>query len=322
MPNPLFPFEEVKEQIAQASHITILTHINPDADTIGTGLGIYAMLKKDKSKKIEIVNVSHALPVYLDFLPNYHKIKDKMDYHDSLIIACDAGSADRLGVEVQGRTLLNIDHHHTNTGYGTINVVLGEYASSSQVGYGLFESMYEIGLETAICFYTALLSDTQYFTSKTVNKEVFDFAQRLIEKGVKPDEVAYHFTKRRSLASLRILERGLASLSLYEEARVSVICISKEDIVATGAKVHDMEGLVDYAQSLATVEIAILAMELEGGIRISLRSTTIDISRLALVFGGGGHKGASGFTLSEALLEESIEKILQQIKILGYMNGV
>jgi len=313
----LFPYEEVKTKIQSAECITILSHLNPDADAIGTALGIYNLLKKDKIKRVEVVNGSKALPLHLDFLPGFDKIKHQIEYENSLIISCDCGSIDRLGFDLDGRDIINIDHHRSNTQYGSINVVIADYASSSQVAFELLKKLYTVDADTATCFYTALLSDTRYFTTTSVNKEVFDVAYALVEAGAKPDVIAYNFTQRRSLSSLRILEKALSSLALHEEAKVAVLRVTKEDIEATGAAVPDMEGIVDYARSLVTVKIALFAMELDDGIRISLRSKNVDLSQVASAFGGGGHKVAAGFIMKESGLQESIDRILEKIKELG-----
>jgi len=313
----LFPYEEVKTKIQSAECITILSHLNPDADAIGTALGIYNLLKKDKIKRVEVVNGSKALPLHLDFLPSFDKIKHQIEYENSLIISCDCGSIDRLGFDLDGRDIINIDHHRSNTQYGSINVVIADYASSSQVAFELLKKLYIVDADTATCFYTALLSDTRYFTTTSVNKEVFDVAYALVEAGAKPDVIAYNFTQRRSLSSLRILEKALSSLTLHEEAKIAVLRVTKEDIEATGAAVPDMEGIVDYARSLVTVKIALFAMELDDGIRISLRSKNVDLSQVASAFGGGGHKVAAGFIMKESGLQESIDRILEKIKELG-----
>ena len=320
MTTTLFPYEEVEAKIAGAECITILSHLNPDADALGTALGIYTLLKKDKTKRVEVVNGSKALPLHLDFLPYFDKIKYQIEYENALIISCDCGSVDRLGFDLDGRDVINIDHHQSNTQYGSVNVVMPDYASSSQVAFELFKKLYHIDADTATCFYTALLSDTRYFTTTSVNKEVFDVAHALVEAGAKPDVIAYNFTQRRPLSSLRILEKALNSLTLHVEARVAALMVTKEDIEATGATVPDMEGIVDYARSLVTVEIAIFAMELDEGIRISLRSKSVDVSRVALAFGGGGHKVAAGFTMKESGLEESIDIILKKIIELGSLD--
>ena len=314
------PYDEVKKKIGSAHAITILSHLNPDADTLGTALGIYALLSKDKSKKVEVVNASSALPLYLDFLPNFKKIKHHMDYTDSLILSCDSGSVDRLGFDLEGRDIINIDHHQSNTRYGSINVVIAEYAAASQVAFALFKELYTVEADAATCFYAALLSDTRYFTTTSVNEEVFKTAKSLVKAGALTDEVAYHFTQRRSLSSLRLLEKALASLSLYNEAKIATLMVTKKEIAATGATIPDMEGIVDYARSLATVEIALFAMELDDGIRISLRSEKVDVSKVAMTFGGGGHKVAAGFTLNQCGLQESIDTILKKIEDLGLID--
>lgn len=309
-----FPCDEVKEKIQSTDCITILSHLNPDADALGTALGIYAILDKEKRKRVEVVNVSTDLPMYLDFLPHFKKIKQHIDYADSLIISCDCGSIDRLGFNLEGRDIINIDHHKSNTNYGSINVVVPDYASSSQVAFDLFKTIYDVDADTATCFYAALLSDTRYFTTSSVNEEVFSVAQDLVKLGAKPNEIAFHFTQRRPLSSVRILEKALASLSLHHEAKIATLKVTQEDIKATGASVPDMEGVVDYAKSLVTVEIALFAMELDEGIRISLRSKKVDVSKIAMTFGGGGHKVAAGFTFIKGGLQESIDTILEKIK--------
>ncbi len=318
------PYDEVRNKIEHAGSITILSHLNPDADTLGTALGIYALLSTDKRLKVEIVNASTALPLYLDFLPNFKKIKHHIDYADSVIFSCDCGSVDRLGFDLEGRDIINIDHHQSNTYYGSLNIVIPGYASASQVAVALFKELYPIKADAATCFYTALLSDTRFFTTSSVNDEVFIVAQELVQSGALPDEIARHFTQRRPLSSLRILQRALTSLSLYHDAEIAALMVTKEDISASGATVPDMEGVVDYARSLATVEIAIFAMELEDGIRISLRSKKVDVSKVAMAFGGGGHKVAAGFTLgdkgSQCGLQESIDTILAKIEELGLLD--
>ena len=315
-----FPYEEVKNKIENANAITILSHLNPDADTLGTALGIYALLSQDKSKKVEVVNASTELPRHLDFLPYFHKIKHHMDYADSLIFTCDAGSADRLGFDLSGRDIINIDHHQSNTRYGTVNVIDADHASASQVAYTLFREICEVKKEAATCFYAALLSDTRYFTTTSMNQEVFNVARDLVKAGAVPSEIAYHFTQRRPLSSLRILQKALASLSLHHDARIATMMVTKRDREETGATVPDLEGIVDYGRSLATVEVSLFAMELDSGIRISLRSKKADVSKVAMAFGGGGHKVASGFTLTQFGLQESIDTILKKIEELGILD--
>jgi phosphoesterase RecJ-like protein len=318
----LLALDAVKEQLDIAQRITIITHLNPDADTLGTGLGIYNLLKQNKKKYVEIVNISKELPRHLDFLPSFNKIKPKVDFDNSLIISCDCGSVDRFGISLDNREIINIDHHKSNSLYGTINVVESEYASASQVAFELFKMIYPITKDVATCFYAALLSDTRYFTTSSVNQNVFDVAKSLVDLGVEPNTVAVNFTQRRSLSSLRILEKALGNLELYHQAKIAFLMVNKEDLEVTGALEFELDGIVDYARSLVTVEIGIFAMEVDDGLRISLRSKSVDVSKVALAFGGGGHKVAAGFTLSDTNIQESINKILKKIEVLGILNEV
>ncbi len=321
MEETAFPFNAVRRVIEKAGSITILSHLNPDPDAIGTALGIYTLLKEAGIRKIEVVNASKELPRHLDFLFGYAKIKEKIDYEHSLIIACDCGSIKRLGFDLEGRTILNIDHHQSNDLYGSLNVVRPAYASSSQVAFELFRKIYTISAKSAECFYAALLSDTRYFTTSSVNARVFDAAKEMVEIGVDPSKVAYHFTQRRSLSSFRILQRALGSLQLYADARIASLYVTREDIAATGATVPDMDGIVDYARSLATVEVAIFAMELSDGIRISLRSKGFDVNAIAAEFGGGGHRVAAGITFKAGNLQQIIDTIIAKIKETGLIDG-
>ena len=318
-----FPYEEVREKITSASAITILSHLNPDADALGTSLGIYHLLKRDyPHKPVEVVNASKEMPRYLDFLPHFGRIKHKIDYTESLVISCDCGSIDRLGFDLEGREIINIDHHYSNTLYGTINVVFPQMASSSQVAYHLFAKLYTLDEKTAMCFYTALLSDTRSFTTSSVNQSVFETAKSLTDLGANPAWIAERFTQRKSLSSVRLLERSLRSLRLYENARVAILCANAEDIAATGATIPDMDGIVDHASALVSVQVALFAMELGDELRVSLRSKGADISTVAKAFGGGGHKVAAGFTLplKEKTMHQQIESILHTIKRLEVLT--
>ena len=305
----------LKDIVDEYKNITILSHINPDADAIGTSLGIYSILKK-YGKRVEVVNYSTDLPKHLDFLPNFSKIKHKIDYKESLIISCDCGSVDRLGFDLSDRVIVNIDHHQSNQNYGKYNFVDPLLSSSSQVAYGVMEGKFPVCSDAATCFYTAMLSDTRYFTTNNVNEDVFAFAIELLERGAEYGEVAFNLTQRRSLASLRVLGRILETLTLYFDATVASLIADQEMIDATGAKMSDMDGVVDYARSLATVEIGIFLVQDGAKVRVSLRSKKTNIIPIAEYFGGGGHINACGFTVESGNIEEILDKILDQIKIL------
>jgi len=164
-------YPELAEQFSRlvAAHrgVTILSHTNPDPDAIGTSLGIYLWLK-EQGIRVEIANADPDLPRNLDFLSGFSKIKSKIDFEDSLIIACDSGSLDRLGFDLSGRRIVNLDHHHTNTQYGTLNIVDPDAVSSSEIAYRLLSPLRPFSGPSATALYAALVSDTRNFTTGNI----------------------------------------------------------------------------------------------------------------------------------------------------------
>jgi phosphoesterase RecJ-like protein len=312
--------ERFRELLAAHRSVTVLSHVHPDADAIGTSLGIYTLLKGE-GFRVEVANATADLPRHLDFLEGFGKIKKKIDFDDSLIIACDCGSRDRLGFDVEGRSIVNIDHHPSNTAYGVLNLVRPRAVSSSEVAFRFLAPLFRIPRATAAAFYAALISDTRYFTTGNVTAESFELARELIGLGAQPGAIAQAMLQRRSLASLRVLGKALESLRLYQEGQVAVMRVSREDIAATGARYDDLDGIVDYARSLVTVELAILIVERRESIKVSLRSKGADVMSLAELFGGGGHREASGFETAEHTTEELIDMLLKAIKEKGVLPG-
>ncbi|MCK4440420.1 MAG: DHH family phosphoesterase [Sulfurovaceae bacterium] len=311
----------IKNLIDRYRRITILSHLHPDGDTIGTALGIYAILKKYK-KSVEVVNRDRDIPIYLDFLPNFSKIKSKIDFDDSLVICCDGGSIELFGFDLNDRDILNIDHHGTNTNYGIVNIVKANSVSASQVAFEVFEKEFELDKDSVTCFYTGLVSDTQYFKTNNMSKEVFDVSSAMITYDIGILEVAYNLNQRKSLSSLRILGSTLDSLTLHSNGKISTMIVTKENIEKAGAKYSDFIAIVEYGISLATVNISIVFIKLDSLVRISLRSKKdIDISIIARYYGGGGHINASGFEMKIDNIEMFLKDLIKKIEEIGLLNG-
>lgn len=298
--------------LAKYQTITILSHVNPDADAIGTALGIYDCLKQ-QGYRVEVVNASADIPRHLDFLPHFGKIKQKIDFEDSLIVSCDCGSIDRLGFALEERAIVNIDHHATNQQFGVLNIVNASAVSSSEVAFKLLKACYPISKGCATAFYAALISDTRNFTTSNMSQDTFYLAAELVDIGVDIVDVTQKMMHRRSLASLRILGVAIDSLELRAEGKIAILKISQEDLQKTGAKMSDLDGVVDYAKSLVTVEVALMFVARKKDTKVSLRSKGLDVSTIAETFGGGGHRLASGFEQKNSgdLIEKVVEKILE-----------
>lgn len=312
--------EEFKVLLEKYDKVSIITHRNPDGDTLGTGLGIYSILKSI-GKQVEICNIDKKFPKYLDFLPHFAKIKNQIDFDNSLIITCDAGSTDILGFDLSLREIVNIDHHKSNTNYGTLNIINSTCASASMVAYKLLKDDFKITKDVATSFYVALVTDTQNFTNLNVDKEVLIAASELISFGINLVEVNKNLTQRKSLSSFRVLSKTLDTLELCEDAQISSMIVSRDILEKTGATISDTIGLIDYGIGLVTVKISILIIEFKDYLKVSFRSDAADVASLAVHFGGGGHLMASGFRSKELDISVLLEEIKKEIKIRGLING-
>jgi len=308
--------DEFHEMISGCKNITLISHINPDADTIGTVLGMYAWLK-EQGRQVEVVNASEDIALHLDYIPYFSKIKKKIDFEDSLVISCDCGSVDRLGFDVAGRDIINIDHHTSNEQFATLNIVDAKAVCSSQVAYELIRHIAPISRDSAVGFYAALISDTLNFTTANMHNGIFELASELVRLGADIVEATTNMTLRRSLASIRILSIALDSIELLVDGRIATMRLTRDDIYRAGASMSDIDGLVDYARSLVTVSIALIFVEYPDGIKVSIRSKGIDITGLANHFGGGGHQLAGGFCTKKTDIQTLSVKVLEEIKIRG-----
>ena len=311
---------EFKSLLEKYDKVSIITHKNPDADTLGTGLGLYILLK-NIGKQVEICNIDKKMPNRLDFLPHFAKIKSQIDFDNSLIIACDSGSIDLLGFDLRLREMVNIDHHKSNTNYGILNIVDSNCASASMVAYALVKDDFTITKEIATCFYVALVTDTQNFVTLNVNEDVFNVASELISYGVDLSEVNKNLNQRKSLSSLRIFSSTLDTLELSEEGKVASLIVSQENLEKSGAMSTDLIGLIDFAMALATVKIAMLVVEFKNHLKVSFRSNGADVASLAVHFGGGGHLMSSGFRSEAVEIDLLLNKIKKEIKKRGLING-
>jgi phosphoesterase RecJ-like protein len=312
--------EAFKALLNQYERVTVLVHRRPDGDTIGTALGVYTLLK-NVGKQVEVCCVDELLPKSLDFLPHFARIKRQLDFDDSLIITCDGSTLDLFGFDIGSREIINIDHHESNTNFGTLNIVDNSTASTSQVAYMLLKDTFEINKTVATCFYVALLTDTQGFKTLNVTQEVFSVAAELLSYKVDLAEINQKLYHRKSLSSFRVLSATLDTLTLHHEAQVASLQVSQKLFEASGAKTTDLAGIVDYGIHLVTVQVAIILIEYKDKIKVSLRSKEVDVAALARVFGGGGHRLAAGFTSEKIEIEKLLNKILDEIKRKELVNA-
>ena len=306
-------FKQAFEKIKEAKSIVLISHINPDGDALGSSLSVYPILKK-MGKKVVVFNKTKPLPQYLDFLPNFNKVTDKLPESFDLMISFDCGSFDRLGIEKKPSFLINFDHHISNTKYGDINIIDSKAASTSQVIYNFCKANHiKIDKDSATCIYTALVTDTGSFQYESVNDKVFEMAADLVRNGVKPDFVAKMLFQRDRLSRLRLLAKAYETIELCCDGKVAFVEVTKEMMEITGAIKDDTDTIVNSVRAIAPVEVAVMLREDDDGIKISLRSKNYaDVSKVAVKYGGGGHIRASGATVKDEFDFEKVKNMLKK----------
>jgi phosphoesterase RecJ-like protein len=208
------------KRVKSAKSIVLVTHINPDGDTISSALAIYAVLKR-MGKKVHLYNHSKELPLKYDFLPNFKRFKSVLPPKYDLLISLDSADFKRLGIEKVECDIINIDHHKSNTNYGTFNIVNPNRPSASLVVYDfLVENRELISRDIATCIYTGLVSDTDFFIHRGVDENVFKIASELVKRGADPIKVGENLKRRDSLAKLRLTELFLKSIELKKDAKI------------------------------------------------------------------------------------------------------
>jgi phosphoesterase RecJ-like protein len=295
-----------KELINRHKRVTILFSIRLNGDRLSVALALYSILKRYK-KSVEIVSCSRDTPIYLNFLPNFSKIKYKIDFEKSLIILFDREDKSRFNLK--DREILDMSYYK-NISYG-------------DTLFKLFKPHFTIDRDSATCFYTSLLLDIEYFKTNTLTKEVFDVSSDIIAHDINISEISYNLNYKRSLSSLRILGSTLQGLRLQCDGQVSIMVVTEENIKKSGAKFSDLLGVIHYGISLVTVRVSITLIELDNSVYISLRAKKdINLLPLALYYNEKGDKRALDFKIPIDNIEVFLKDLISNIKKMGLLNEI
>ena len=308
-------YTKALELIEKSRYILIITHVNPDPDSIGSALALSNLFHENKIKH-KVFNISDDLPQSLDFIPRFEKITNQLPAFFDLAISVDCGTYKRLGFQLDASIpLINFDHHKSNNNFGTVNIVDPQKSSTSELIFDFFKhnGLY-ITKNSATALYVGIYDDTLAFSLGRCDETTFEKVNFLVECGASPSEIANKLLRRDSLAKYRIIPKVLDSLELYKEGEVASIIAKEEWFKQTGAHNRDCEDALDMIMSIAIVRIAIFVRVVNGVSRVSLRSKgQIDVSKIAGVFEGGGHFNAAGCTIENLDVEHVKEIILKEI---------
>jgi len=308
-------YTKALELIEKSRYILIITHVNPDPDSIGSALALSNLFHENKIKH-KVFNISSDLPQNLDFIPRFEKISDQLPAFFDLAISVDCGTYKRLGFELDSSIpLINFDHHKSNNSFGAVNIVDAQKSSTAELVFEFFKhnGLY-ITKNSATALYVGIYDDTLAFSLGRCDELTFEKINFLVECGASPSEIANKLLRRDSLAKYRIIPKVLDSLELFKEGEVASIIAREEWFKQTGAHNRDCEDALDMIMSIAVVRIAIFVRIVNGSARVSLRSKgQIDVSKIAAEFGGGGHFNAAGCTIETLDVEKAKEIVLKEI---------
>ncbi len=293
------------------SHISFLvtSHVSPGGDAVGSVLAVGHLLDR-LGKKCTLLN-EDPVPRVLAFLAGSERIRPPGTGTEgaTAAIVLDCGSLDRTG-SVQAvissvDTIVNVDHHVSNDGFGHVNLVDPCAASAGEIVVSLFD---ELGIPlsgAAEALYTSILTDTGLFSQANTTAATHEVAARLISEGVRPEQVAGRVMDCATFEARKLLGLALRSMERGCGGRLAWLSVTRGMLRETGAIMEDTERFVNFARSIPGVEVAALFRELEASlVGVSLRSRgTLDVNSAAVSLGGGGHRLAAGCRLKGTLEE-------------------
>jgi len=317
-------FEECIGAIKSAKSPLILSHYNPDGDALGSSLALYHGLKS-LGKAAAIINES-VVPDRYHFMPGIPEIKNSPTglVYD-LVVACDCGDrkrlGDKLGPQLNSEApLINVDHHASNTLFGTTNWVEGEASSTSEMIYEIVTALgVKITPIIAQNLLTGLVTDTGSFRYASTKPRTLEIAAKLVEAGASTDTIAKNVFESRKKSAVQLSATTVSNVEFILNDKVSILTVTQDMLKKFDATLDDTEGLVEEGRSIKGVVVSVLLKQDVDMWHISLRSSRpeVDVSKVAAGFGGGGHKAAAGFRwkkdgaeLKKALFEE-LAKIIK-----------
>lgn len=309
--------KKIIQHLARSEHVLLASHTNPDGDAIGALLAMGIALEK-LGCQVALYNES-SIPAVYRFLPAVDRIQKQLtDWrHFDTAVILDCGVLSRVGSAADAiatiPVVINIDHHITNTRFGRYHLVDVKACATSEIVYRLIQAMdLDVDVAMATAIYTGILTDTGSFRFSNTNQVAFSICEAMVAAGVKPSTVAQHVYGTYSLGRIKLLNLALDSIEISNNGYLSIMTVTREMLADTGTQPEDADGLINYARRIRDVKVAALIHELENGgelknrkrFHVSLRSDgSVDVSGIAMKFGGGGHAGAAGFSVESSLAE-------------------
>lgn len=327
----MLDFDKLKRIILQNNSFLLTTHVNPDADAIGSEIAFYQLLKK-LNKEVIIYNHSQT-PYNLEFLDSDKVIRkfnpetdnyllDKID----VLAALDFNRLDRLVsmrevFKNSSKFKICIDHHQDAEDFVNESFIGLDYSATGEIIYDLIDTTNIVQMDHLIAYpiYAAIMTDTGSFRFERTTAHLHRIIAELIEFNVNPGEVYDKIYDQSKFSKIKLLGKALSSLTLTSENQIGYMILTQQDFNEVSGIESDTDGFVNHSLSVENVRLGILFIELRDGFKVSFRSKgNIPVNKLAAEFGGGGHINAAGARFTTSKLEEFIPIILNRAE--QYIN--
>jgi phosphoesterase RecJ-like protein len=313
---------QIRDEVLRRQRFLLTSHSRPDGDSIGSQLAM-AFALDALGKQVRIVNIDAAPDHYLDF-PGMERIEIASEASNAAdaVIVMECSDLARTGVGgLDGRFIINIDHHAGNRMYGALNWFDESAAACGEMVFDLIRAL-EVPLtfEIATHIYLAILTDTGSFHHSNITPRTFDICRQAVDAGVNPATMARRVFDSNSFGKLKLIGALLDRMELIDDGRLAVLYLDDTMLEACGCTHNDTEGLINLPLTAREIQaVAFFKVAGSGDVRVSMRSKyDVDVRMVANAYGGGGHKNAAGFTVSGSLDEVKpviIERLIRAIAV-------
>ncbi|MNB64127.1 Bifunctional oligoribonuclease and PAP phosphatase NrnA [compost metagenome] len=312
---------QTKQFLLDHDDFLVVSHIQPDGDAVSSTLAV-GWLLSCLGKKYSMLNEG-PIPTRMKYLWEADKIAD-MSVNPpqrtfSNVICVDCADFQRVGLTQRyfepEASIVNIDHHPTNNGYGAVQLIKPDAAATAEILYDLlktFDIAWNIDIATAL--YTGLLTDTGGFRYTNTSPKVMEAASDLLSLGVNGPELAETLLEEMTLPQVKVLSRALQTLQMSPNGDVAWVSVTPQDMLDCGAANEDLEGIVNYPRNIQGVEVGMLFKVIhDQAVKVSFRSAgKVNVAALAQTFGGGGHTRAAGAKV-DLPLEQAIPHVVKEV---------
>ena len=307
--------------IKQSKKILLLSHMNPDGDTLGSMCALYSMIYKRFKIKADM-NVVSNIPYNNKFLPNVdlaERYYDKSLVYD-LVITLDVAAIDRVMDSKilfdKAKCTVNIDHHKTNPKFGNYQIIEADASSCGEVLFNYFKAHnWVLTEDAAICLYTAIMTDTGNFRFENTSSNTFRAAADLVDTGANPNYIYKKCYETKTKNYVMFQNYCVNKAVFIEDNKIAYTTVYKKDLEKFSAGDDYTDGIAETLRAIDTTEVSFVAKEVESKLtKISMRSKKADVATICTKFGGGGHTFAAGCTI-KANIKDSITQLLKEIRL-------